>query len=250
MTSVRQLRDALLAWLAGRATTAPASIYRALLPYESSPTTVRQHPAILLGPFALAFGGLAAASLISAVGTNGTIQLVIWIIWAILLAHLVLRAADWLESFFAITSIRIILVSGSLQRKVDTIPLDVLNEITFKRSLLGRFLGYASFTVTSRAPNQITQKIDFVPNPEDLYATITDAVFLPRKVPCPECHGEGALWMPSGQEPIAVLKDENSDVDIALRSGQDFKELLEAGFEKVKCSVCDGQGVVSRDSDQ
>lgn len=249
MTSVRQLRDALLAWLAAQAATVPVAIYRYLLPHERGYVTVRQHPAILLGPLALAFGGLIAASLISVSVTSGTVVVVIWLIWTALLIYVAFRAVDWLESFFVVTDLRIILATGFFRRRIDFIPLDLLNEIEFKRSVTGRILGYASFTLASRAPSQVIQKIDFVPNPEDLYKKVMDAVFLPRKVQCPECHGEGAVWMPSGPERPPVLRDENSEVDPAPGSGRGYRELLEAGFEQVECSVCNGDGVVSRDLD-
>jgi len=247
MTSVMRLRDALLAWLTLQSTTLPFPVYRILLPHERRNMTVRQHPAILLGPCALVFAGLIAASLTSAVATSGTVALSAWIIWVILLLYLILKTVDWLESFFVVTSARIILTTGSVRRKVDIIPLNLLDEVTFKRSVLGRMLGYGSFTVTSRAPSQIVQKIDYVSEPDDLYLKVVDAVFMPRKIPCPQCHGEGAIWMPSGHEPLQVLREENAEADLAPGAVQSLRELLEAGFEKVTCSVCDGQGVVPRD---
>lgn len=268
MASVRKLREALLAWLTDQATSMPTGIYRVLLPHERRNLAVRQHPAILFGPLALALTGFIVAGLLSSALTpNNTIeQLSIWLVWLIFLLYLLLRVLDWLGSFFVVTSLRIILATGSVQAKIDIIPLDQLDGVTLKQSLLGRLLGYGSFVVAFGAPSQLLQKIDYIPDPEDLYVKISDALFAPRKVPCPECQGEGAIWMRSGQEslqirsgqephqiasgqgPFPVLRDENSEVEIALGSAQSFKELLESGFERVKCDECNGEGVVDRDS--
>jgi hypothetical protein len=248
MTSVGKLRGALLAWLTDQATPVPVAVYRTLFVSERTDISVRQHPAILLGPCALAFAGLIAASLTSAMARSGIVILSAWIIWVALLAYLALKVTDWLGSFFVVTYTRIILVTGSVRKTVDFIPLDMLDDITFQQSALGRFWGYGSFTVTSRAPNQIIQKIEYVSDPDRLYAKLANAAYMPRKIECPECLGNGTTWARPGQEPPQVLRDEDWDVDTAPVSGRGFSELFEAtGLVKVKCSACDGQGVVSRD---
>jgi hypothetical protein len=77
--------------------TVPASVNRYLLPHERQVITVHQHPAVLIRPIFELLVGLAIAGWLSnsVAHGNGTVILVIWILWAVLLLRLGSRSGEW-----------------------------------------------------------------------------------------------------------------------------------------------------------
>lgn len=84
---------------------APASVSRFLLPHEHQVITVRQHPAVLLGPMAMVLGGLILAGALSntVAEHSGTLLAVIWWAWLVLLVYLVWKVAQWSVDYFVVT---------------------------------------------------------------------------------------------------------------------------------------------------
>jgi hypothetical protein len=149
---------------------APASVDRYLLPDEHQLIWVRQHPAVMLGPFALATAGLVAAvllTIIAPVSTTGL--LIIWLAWGVLLLRVVWKMADWSVAYLAVTAGRLLLVTGLLNRKVSTMLLSDVTDLTMRRSLPGRLLGYGYLIVEHDLPEQSLSVVSFVPYPDQVY---------------------------------------------------------------------------------
>lgn len=159
--------------------TVPASVYKHLLPHERQVITVRFHPAVLIRPVAEVLGGLALAGLLSTTIAhgNGTAMLVIWIVWLLLVCRLLYKVYCWLEEYFVVTSQRILLATGILTRTVNMMPLGKVTDMSFRRSTMGRLLGYGEFIVESAGQDQALRRIDHLPYPEQLYLEVCGLIF-------------------------------------------------------------------------
>ncbi len=173
----------------------PASVNKYLLPHEHQVITVRKHPAVLIGPIALA---LAAILISIVVGSTILLHthdavLVLLVICLIFLAYLGFKAWEWSEDYFVVTSDRMLEASGVFTRKIAMMPLVKVTDMSFQRSSLGRVLGYGSFILESAGQDQALRTIDHVPYPEQLYLEICALIFPAEKIPCPQCDGQGVL---------------------------------------------------------
>jgi membrane protein YdbS with pleckstrin-like domain len=158
--------------------TVPAAVYRVLLPHERRVITVRFHPAVLIRPVAEALGGLALAGLLSTIAKlSGTILLVIWLAWLILVIRLLIRIYAWLEDYFVVTSARLLLAEGIFKKTVNMMPLGKVTDMRFERSPMGRILGYGTFIVESAGQEQALHTIDHLPYPEQLYLEVCGLIF-------------------------------------------------------------------------
>ncbi len=159
--------------------TVPASVYKHLLPHERAAITVRFHPAVLIGPVATVLGGLALAGLLSATVARGhtTAMLVIWVLWLALVVRLLVKIWIWLEDYFVVTSQRLILATGVFTRTVNMMPLTKVTDMSFKRSAMGRLLGYGEFIVESAGQDQALRHVDHLPYPEQLYLEVCGLIF-------------------------------------------------------------------------
>lgn len=159
--------------------TVPASVNRYLLPHERQVITVHQHPAVLVRPIFEVLIGLAIAGWLSSsvAKGNGTVILVIWIVWGLVFLRLVIKVAEWGETYFVVTSQRFLLATGLLTRKVNMMPLSKVTDMSFQRSTMGRILGYGEFILESAGQDQALNKVDFLPYPEQLYLEVCGLIF-------------------------------------------------------------------------
>jgi uncharacterized membrane protein YdbT with pleckstrin-like domain len=159
--------------------TVPASVYKHLLPHERQVITVRFHPAVLIRPVAEVLGGLALAGLLSTTVArgNGIVMLIIWVAWLVLVARLLYKVYEWLEDYFVVTSQRLLLATGILTRNINMMPLSKVTDMSFKRSTMGRLLGYGEFIVESAGQDQALRRVDHLPYPEQLYLEVCGLIF-------------------------------------------------------------------------
>ncbi len=158
---------------------APASVHRYLLPSEDQVITVRRHPAILLRPVVEILGGLIVAGALSntiAAG-NGALLSLIWWIWLLLLVRFVWKVADWYVDYFVITSRRMLSTYGIITRKVAMMPISKVTDMSFRRSVMGRVLGYGEFVLESAGQDQALTNIKYLPYPEQLYLECCGMLF-------------------------------------------------------------------------
>jgi uncharacterized membrane protein YdbT with pleckstrin-like domain len=159
--------------------TVPASVNRFLLPHERQVITVHQHPAILIKPIFWVLIGLAVAGWLSnsVANGNGTVILILWILWGVLLLNLAVRVWAWAVTYFVVTSQRFVLASGIVTRNVNMMPLAKVTDMTFQRSALGRILGYGKFILESAGQDQALTNVDYIPYPEQLYLEVCGLIF-------------------------------------------------------------------------
>jgi membrane protein YdbS with pleckstrin-like domain len=173
----------------------PAAVNKYLLPHEHQVITVRKHPAVLIGPIAIALAGLLIALVLGTTvlmhSHDGIIVLVLVVV--ALLLYLGFRTWEWSEDYFVVTSDRMLQASGVFTRKIAMMPLVKVTDMSFKRSSLGRLLGFGQFILESAGQDQALRTIDHVPYPEQLYLEICALIFPAEKIPCPQCDGQGVL---------------------------------------------------------
>lgn len=173
----------------------PAAVNKYLLPHEHQVITVRKHPAVLIGPIAIALAGLLIALVLGTTVLRNSHQgiLVLVLIAVALLLYLGYRTWEWSEDYFVVTSDRMLQASGVFTRKIAMMPLVKVTDMSFKRSTLGRLLGFGQFILESAGQDQALRTIDHVPYPEQLYLEICALIFPAEKIPCPQCDGQGVL---------------------------------------------------------
>jgi uncharacterized membrane protein YdbT with pleckstrin-like domain len=159
--------------------TVPTSVNKYLLPHERQVITVHQHPAVLIRPIFEVLVGLAIAGWLSnsVAHGNGTVILVIWILWVLLLLRLAVKVLEWFETYFVVTSQRMLLQTGLVTRKVNMMPLSKVTDMSFQRSSLGRILGYGEFILESAGQEQALRVVDHLPYPEQLYLEVCGLIF-------------------------------------------------------------------------
>ena len=165
--------------LAPNTDTVPASVNRYLLPHERQVISVHQHPAVLIKPIFWVLLGLAIAGFLSnaLANGNGTVILIIWILWLIPLGWLIWRIIDWVLTYFVITSQRLLLARGFPTRRVDMMPLTKVTDMSFNRSFRGQLLGFGEFVVESAGQDQALRHIEYLPYPEQLYLEVCGLIF-------------------------------------------------------------------------
>jgi uncharacterized membrane protein YdbT with pleckstrin-like domain len=88
----------------------------------------------------------------------------------------VLTILWWIERI-VITDKRVMLAQGIIVHNVGMMPLGKVTDLTFRRSLGGRILGYGTIVVESAGQIQALNRIDYLPRPEEIYEALSELVF-------------------------------------------------------------------------
>lgn len=158
-------------------TAGPVAISKYLLPREVQVATVRQHPAVLIGPSAVTLLGLLLAAVVTVTYLHGLIANIIWIAWGLLFVRFAWKVACWWVNYFVVTSQRLLLATGLLTRKINMMPLTKVTDMSFQRSLAGQMLGFGEFIIESAGQDQALRRVRFIPYPEQLYLLICSMIF-------------------------------------------------------------------------
>ena len=150
---------------------------------------VRRHYAVLIPPATLTVCILVAALVLGTMASPGDGSTFIDKLFGVLAVAAVFQLSwkswHWWEDRVFVTDQRIFEVSGVLTRRVASMPLMRVTDMTYQRSLLGRMLGYGDIIVESAGSEQSLKCIDHLPRPDDFYRTITSLVIarMPSMVP-------------------------------------------------------------------
>jgi hypothetical protein len=156
--------------------TGPAAVSKYLLPRELQVATVRLHPALLISWGAEASGGLVLAIVLSGnVANTRLLRYIVWILAAILCARMIRAVGIWAVQYFVITSERLIITTGILNRRVIIIPMTELRDVGLERSLSARLLGYGTLVRKAGGRRQVITS--YLPYPEQLYLLICAVLF-------------------------------------------------------------------------
>jgi hypothetical protein len=140
----------------------------------------RRHVAVLARPALTAVGAIALAVFLGTLlspGDGGDLldtALGLFALWFLL--RFMWRACEWWADRIFVTEKRIFEVSGILTRKVASMPLGNLTDMTYQRSLWGRMIGYGELIVETAGQAQALSRINYLSQPDEFYRAVTGLV--------------------------------------------------------------------------
>lgn len=147
---------------------------------EQIVTVDRRHVAVLLRPALHALLAVLVSGVVGLVTSPqegaDLIDTLLGLVAIFFAARLAWRMWEWWVDRIVVTDRRIFEVSGIVTRKVASMPLAKVTDMTYQRSLLGRLLGYGDFVVESPGQRQGIYRIDHLRKPDDFYRTVTSLV--------------------------------------------------------------------------
>jgi Bacterial PH domain len=153
---------------------------------------VRRHPAVLLRPFFETLGVIAVAALLGSATSPGrgdaAVDTVLGWIAVAFVMRFMWRCIEWSADHIVVSDKRMFEVSGILARKVASMPLSKLTDLTYRRSIAGRLLRYGDLTVETPGQRQALTHIAYLPRPDRFYRTLNSLVMArnaPEPVPVP-----------------------------------------------------------------
>ncbi|MFN2587910.1 MAG: PH domain-containing protein [Actinomycetota bacterium] len=159
----------------------------------------RRHVAVLARPALTAAGAIALAVLVGTLvspGDGGDLLDTLAGLFALwFLLRFAWRILEWWVDRIFVTQKRIFEVSGILTRKVASMPLGNLTDMTYQRSLLGRLIGYGELIVETAGQAQALSRIAYLSHPDDFYRAVTGLVtagLLPAASPSDAAGATGA----------------------------------------------------------
>lgn len=151
---------------------------------------VRRHLIVLLGPLLQVLVAIVLAVVIGVAASPGEgsdlIDVAVGVLAGAFLVRFIWKLWQWRADRIVVTDRRIFEVSGVLTRKVASMPLSKMTDITYRRSILGRLCGYGELIVETAGQDQSLHRIGHLPRPDDFYRTITWLVtggLMPRSDP-------------------------------------------------------------------
>jgi uncharacterized membrane protein YdbT with pleckstrin-like domain len=108
--------------------------------------------------------------------THGVVDTVCGAVALFFVLRLAWRIWDWWADRIVVTDERIFEISGVLTRRVASMPVSRVTDMTYKRTIGGRILGYGEVIVESAGQEQGLSSIDHIPQPDHFYRTVTSLV--------------------------------------------------------------------------
>lgn len=156
-----------------------------LLDVERRVIRVRRHWAYLLWHIFEATALLACCVMISYLlpaGENMWIpQNLLWYAALFLLLRFTYFVIEWWVERIVVTDKRFMITSGVFTTTVAMMPIGKVTDLSYKRSVWGRLLGYGTMVVESAGQIQALNKIEYLPEPEAVYDAISELVFGDKK---------------------------------------------------------------------
>ncbi len=140
---------------------------------ETLVVEVRKHKVVYLKPLAwLTLGVLALVPVPWALQAGWLLI----IVSAALLSYGTWRYLQQYNDRFVVTNLRVFRVTGVFDQQAASTPLRRVLDVTVRKPLLGRMLGYGHFVFESAAQEQGLREISYVPEPDVLEQQIQDQV--------------------------------------------------------------------------
>jgi len=171
---------------------------RYLSPGEEVAFEVRKHAASLLGPSAQALGAWILLffihSWLDLPSDTNPIDTITFIITMAFTLRAVWKWFEWQIERVLVTNKRIVEVSGIITRRVASMPLAKVTDLTYQRGPLARALNYGELTLESAGQKQALESILYIPRPDDFYRDFTEllnrAPHAPARAPDDKDTGE------------------------------------------------------------
>ena len=111
----------------------------------------------------------------------GIVQNVLWYAALFVLLRLAYFVMEWWVERIVVTDKRFMISSGVFETKVAMMPITKVTDLTYERTVMGRMFGYGTLVVESAGQIQALNRIEFLPNPEQVYDAISELTFGDKK---------------------------------------------------------------------
>jgi uncharacterized membrane protein YdbT with pleckstrin-like domain len=157
---------------------APREIDEYLLPTERRVIRLRQHWAVMLNHVSSTALFLLVVVIAERYLPDSVLidNLAFYLALVAVIRFTVLTILWWIERI-VITDKRVMLAQGIITHRVGMMPLGKVTDLTFERSLGGRMFGYGTIVVESAGQIQALNRIDYMPQPEEVYEALSELVF-------------------------------------------------------------------------
>ncbi|HVK25537.1 MAG TPA: PH domain-containing protein [Actinokineospora sp.] len=154
-----------------------------LLDSERRVIRVRRHWASLAWEVFEAVALLAVCVMISYLlpPAQWLFQNLLWYVALAVVLRFTYQVIDWWVERIVVTDKRFMMTTGVITTKVLMMPIGKVTDLTYKRTAMGRMLGYGTMVVESAGQIQALNKIEFLPRPEQVYDAISELVFGDKK---------------------------------------------------------------------
>ena len=157
---------------------APREIDEYLLPTERRVIRLRQHWAVMLNHISTT----ALVLLVIVVGERLLPDSVLldnlafYLALVAVIRFTILTILWWIERI-VITDKRVMLAQGIITHRVGMMPLGKVTDLTVERTLGGRMCGYGPIVGESAGQIQALNRIEYMPQPEEVYEALSELVF-------------------------------------------------------------------------
>ncbi|MEZ0165506.1 PH domain-containing protein [Kineococcus sp. LSe6-4] len=156
----------------------PRRVRRYVLGTEKRLVCLRRHLVVLAEPVLTCVVGFAGwLWLVVHAGDVPHLPNVTFVGWLALLGRAVWKWLQWRGDWFIATDKRLLLAYGVVKRQVAMMPLSKVTDMSYNRSLLGRFLGYGELVMESAGQDQALSDVDRLPMPDQVYVRICEQLF-------------------------------------------------------------------------
>jgi uncharacterized membrane protein YdbT with pleckstrin-like domain len=153
---------------------------RYLADAERAVLEVRRHVAVLLRPFFATVGVVVAGSVIGALASpdagSDALDTLVGVIALACVVRFAWVVLVWWMDRLVVTDHRIFEISGVLSRRVASMPLTKVTDMTYRRTVGGRIFGYGDLMVETAGQRQALDRIQYLPDPDLFYRTVTSLV--------------------------------------------------------------------------
>ena len=140
----------------------------------------RRHGSTLVRPLLVAvlavIGALAVGMVVTPRSDRDLLDTAVGVVACFFVLRFLWRVWQWRVARTVVTDRRLFQISGVLTRKVSSMPLARMTDLTYRRPILGRILGYGEILVESAGTEQGLARLDHLPRPDEFYRTITRLV--------------------------------------------------------------------------
>ena len=147
-------------------------------PGEHTMIEVRRHWAALLPPGLLVLGALLIGTLLGTWLTPGTdsdpIDRLAFYVTLGLLVRFGYKLFEWQIERVVVTNRRIIEITGLITRRVASIPLAKVTDLTYQRTPVARGLGFGELILESAGQKQALDRISYIPRPDQFYRSFAE----------------------------------------------------------------------------
>lgn len=157
---------------------APREVDEYVLPTERRVIRFRRHWVVIVNEVVQATVLMVVLMIGAALLPEGPVlSNLLWYGGLLVLIKACYKVSEWWVEKVVITDKRVMLTQGVFTQKVGMMPLGKVTDLTFERTLNGRMMGYGTMIIESAGQIQALNRIDFLPDPEEVYEAISELVF-------------------------------------------------------------------------